>query len=169
MPPSLSTSDLCKPRRARGQRRAWALKRLGVPGPARGEVIGSPLSEGAPGPIDLGLGSEEDVEAGEVSPAILYECLGRYIEVEGRVHEVSRALNRFTIPGAEQAHRMRPQAQVARFERAQYELDAWFAAVRGGGGVPREVSELPLRTQQALAMYAALHSVIQRHKERPSL
>ena len=147
--------------------RVWALKRLGVPGPARGEVVGSPLSGGASGPADLDSLSEEDVEAGEVSPAILYECLGRYIEVEGRVHEVSRALNRFTIPGAERAHRMRPQVQVARFERAQYELDAWFATVRGGGGVPREVSELPLQTQQALAMYVALHGVIQRHKKRP--
>ena len=111
-----------------------------------------------------------------MSPRDLYQCLGRYIEVEGEAAAISRALNRFTIPAAERFQRMRPQEQAARFERTQYELDAWFAAECPTGaeeeavsGAERQLPGLasaPLRVQQALALYAALHAVMQQHALR---
>lgn len=149
--------------------RVWALQRVGVR-PARGEEVGSSSPGLAPFPPSAGWS-----EAGEVSPRDLYQCLGRYVEVEGEAAAISRVLNRFTIPAAERFQRMRPQEQGARFERTQYELDAWFAADRPAGledavsGAERQLPGLasaPLRVQQALALYAALHMVMQQHALR---
>jgi len=150
--------------------RVWALQRLGMR-PARGEEVGSSSPGLAPFPPSAGWS-----EANEVSPRDLYQCLGRYIEVEGEAAAISRALNRFTIPAAERFQRMRPQEQAARFERTQYELDAWFAAECPTGaeeeavsGAERQLPGLasaPLRVQQALALYAALHTVMQQHALR---
>ena len=169
--------------------RVWALQRLGVR-PARGGEVGSSSQPDGPPAFPPAAGWSE---AGEVSPHDLYKCLGRYIEVKGEAAAISLALNRFTIPAAERFERMRAHEQAARFERTQYELDAWFAAecppfggkplppnggqwfappaaeadaAPGAGRPLLRLSAAPLRVQQALALYAALHAVMQQHALR---